>query len=139
MTSLFDAPLSPSKTYWGFVGAFLFLVVGLTFLLGASGWQLLVLIGVFAGLVYTSNHRPTPIHLVNLPNLSDWQLLMRTTRGNQLWQGRLISAKMSTFGVLLVFRIDEPLQTELKFWLLFDQLSDDDERKLKMAVRFLGK
>lgn len=60
MTSLFDAPLSPSKTYWGFVGAFLFLVVGLAFLLGASGWQLLVLIGVFAGLVYVGNHKPTP-------------------------------------------------------------------------------
>lgn len=133
---LLDADLSSSKTYWGLVGGFLLTVVMLSWLLGMVWWQLLVLCVVFFFLLWTSQHKATPIHLAQLPNLTTWQLLMGTSQGEQLWQAKLKSARMYRFGVLLNFEVCEPLTTNLKFWLFFDQLSDEDRRKLKMAIKF---
>lgn len=133
---LLDADLSSSKTYWGLVGGFLLTVVMLSWLLGMVWWQLLVLCVVFFFLLWTSQHKATPIHLAQLPNLTTWQLLMSTSQGEQLWQAKLKSARMYRFGVWLNFEVCEPLTTNLKFWLFFDQLSDEDRRKLKMAIKF---
>lgn len=133
---LLDANLSSSKTYWGLVGGFLLTVVMLSWLLGMVWWQLLVLCVVFFFLLWTSQHKATPIHLAQLPNLITWQLLMSTSQGEQLWQAKLKSARMYRFGVWLNFEVCEPLTTNLKFWLFFDQLSDEDRRKLKMAIKF---
>lgn len=135
----FDAPLGVSYHRAILWAAFVGLIVGIVALSGVGVWQWAVLIVACVAVIVLQNQVPIPRHLVQLSSKDDdshWQILVKTTRGEQIWQGRLMQAKVFGLGVWLDFEIDEPMIIEFKTVVFFDQLDDDDRRKLKMAIRF---
>lgn len=135
-----DAPLQTSLHRIVLWAVFFVLIFGIVAVVGVLWWQWAVLVAVVWLVGFLEWQTPTLGHLVQLPakqgDDNRWQLLVNKNGNEQLWQGRLVAVKEMGVGLWLHFEIDEPMMTEFKATVFFDQLDDDDKRKLKMAVRF---
>lgn len=135
-----DAPLQTSLHRIVLWAVFFMSIFGIVAVVGLVWWQWVVLLLVVVGLIWSMQSVPSVRHLVQLPTHQGddgrWQLLVATHRGEQLWQGRLTAANDFGLGVQLSFEIDEPMPQIFGVVVFFDQLDDDDKRKLKVAVRF---
>lgn len=133
-----DAPIMPSSRlrqlfYSGLLGLFLLL----TWSAKLAIWQLgLVIAALFliGGFIFLS--KPTLLHLsqppLHLNSRYDWQLLMATSRGDQLWQGDLVRVRATSWVVIADVRVIEPYQKSLTLTIFRDQVSAEDWRKLSI-------
>lgn len=133
-----DAPIIPSSRlrllfYSGLLGLFLLLAWSVNLAIWQLGLVLLSLI-LIGGFIFLS--KPTLLHLSQPPlhlNLHyDWQFLMATARGNQLWQGNLLRAQSYSWAVIVEVQVMEPYQKSLTVTIFRDQVSAEDWRKLSI-------
>ncbi len=103
-------------------------LVLLTWFAGLSLWQYVVILIMTALVIsYLALSRPIVLHL-SQPPLSQrlnqsWQLLMRTSRGDALWQAELITVQRYSLLIHLQFRVVEPYNKVLSVTVFRDQLS----------------
>lgn len=98
-------------------------------------WQyVLVFIVATAVTVYLMLSRPIPLHL-SQPPLSHridkhWQLLVRTGRGDELWQAELKAVHGYRWMMSIEFAIIEPYRRSLSVIIFRDQVSANQWREL---------
>ena len=103
-------------------------LVLLTWFARLSLWQYIVILIMTALVIsYLALSRPIVLHL-SQPPLSQrlnqgWQLLMRTSRGDALWQAELITVQRYSLLIHLQFRVVEPYNKLLSVTVFRDQLS----------------
>ena len=100
-------------------------------------WQyVLILVVSVAVAGYLVISRPAPLH-ISQPPLNQridkqWQLLIRTGRGDELWQAQLIATHRYQWVINLEFNIVEPYQRPLSITIFRDQVSADEWRTLSI-------
>lgn len=102
-------------------------------------WQyVLVLIVAAAVTIYLALSRPIVLHL-SQPPLNHrvdkhWQLLIRTGRGDELWQARLIAVHGYRWVMSIEFIIVEPYKRPLSVTIFRDQVSANQWRELRILA-----
>ena len=103
-------------------------------------WQyVLILIVTAAVIIYLTLSRPILLHL-SQPPLSHridqhWQLLLRTGRGDELWQAQLIAVSGYRWAISFEFNVVEPYQRSLSVTIFRDQVSSEQWRELNVLAR----
>ena len=103
-------------------------------------WQyVLILIVTAAVTIYLTLSRPILLHL-SQPPLSQridqhWQLLLRTGRGDELWQAQLIAVSGYRWAISFEFNVIEPYQRSLSVTIFRDQVSPEQWRELNILAR----
>lgn len=103
-------------------------------------WQyVLILIVTAAVIIYLTLSRPILLHL-SQPPLSHrvdqyWQLLLRTGRGDELWQAQLIAVSGYRWAISFEFNVIEPYQRSLSVTIFRDQVSPEQLRELNILAR----
>ena len=106
-------------------------------------WQYLLILMVSVGIViYLRVSRPALSHL-SQPPLSqradkDWQLLIQTGRGDELWQARLLSIHHYQWVIHFEFDVIEPYQRSLPATIFRDQVSRDEWRELSVLASMMN-
>ncbi len=139
-----DATIKPSSylrllIYGSLTGAMILLGWLATLLLWQYVLLLMISVAVFSYLVLS---RPIPLHL-SQPPLSqrvdhNWQLLMRTGRGDGLWQAELAAVHHYHWLITFEFIIVEPYQRSLSVTVFRDQVSAEDWRKLSILASLIS-
>lgn len=102
-------------------------------------WQyVLVLIVAAAVTIYLALSRPIVLHL-SQPPLNHrvdkhWQLLIRTGRGDELWQAQLIAVHGYRWVMSIEFIITEPCKRPLSVTIFRDQVSPNQWRELRILA-----
>ena len=102
-------------------------------------WQyVLVLIVAAAVTIYLALSRPIVLHL-SQPPLNHridkhWQLLIRTGRGDELWQAQLIAVHGYRWVMSIEFIIVEPYKRPLSVIIFRDQVSANQWRELRILA-----
>lgn len=106
-------------------------------------WQyVLILIVAAAVTIYLTVSRPILLH-VSQPPLSQrvdrqWQLLIRTGRGDELWQAQLIAVHGYRWAMSFEFIIVEPYKRSLSVSVFRDQVNADQWRALSILANVHG-
>lgn len=106
-------------------------------------WQyVLILIVAAAVTLYLTVSRPIVLH-VSQPPLSQrverqWQLLVRTGRGDELWQAQLIAVHGYQWAMSFEFVIVEPYRRDLSVTVFRDQVNADEWRVLSILANVHG-
>lgn len=104
-----------------------------------SLWQYLVILILTVLVIgYLAVSRPILLHL-SQPPLSQrlnqgWQLLMRSKRGDELWQAELISVQRYQLLVYLQFKVVEPREKLLSITIFRDQIDPLDWQALNILA-----
>ena len=141
LTSLrIDTPIKPTSSlrlifYMALASAMLTLA-GLASL---ALWQyVLILIVSVAVVSYLTLSRPILLHLSQPPLgksvYQHWQLLMRTSRGDTLWQSELVAVSSCHWVIDFKFIILEPYQRHLSVAIFRDQVSAEQWRGLTILA-----
>lgn len=122
------------------------LYVGLTSVLMILAWfaslalwqYLLILIVSAAVASYLIISRPILLH-ISQPSLSqrvdkEWQLLIRTGRGDELWQAELVDINRYQWAMSIEFNIVEPYQRSFSTTIFRDQVNSDQWRQLNILA-----
>ena len=102
-------------------------------------WQyLLVLVVSVMVAIYLALSRPILLH-ISQPPLSQradkgWQLLIRTGRGDELWQVQLVAVQAYRWTMSFEFNIVEPYRRSLSMTIFRDQVSADQWRELSVLA-----
>lgn len=102
-------------------------------------WQyVFLLIVATATTIYFILSRPIPLHL-SQPPLSQridrqWQLLIRTSRGDELWQAQLIAVHGYRWAMSAEFYVVEPYRRSLSVIIFRDQVSAQQWRELSILA-----
>lgn len=128
----------------------LWLYVGLTSVMMLLAWfaalalwqYVLILIVAAVVTIYLSLSRPILLH-ISQPPLSQridkqWQLLVRTGRGDELWQARLIAVHGYQWAMSFEFMIVEPYKRPLSVTVFRDQVNADQWRALSILANVYG-
>ncbi|WP_201596133.1 hypothetical protein [Psychrobacter vallis] len=128
----------------------LMLYIGLTSVIVVLAWfaslalwqAVLVLIVAAAVTIYLTLSRPILLHF-SQPPLSQrvdrqWQLLIRTSRGDELWQARLIAVHGYQWAMSFEFIVIEPYRRPLSVTVFRDQVSADQWRGLSILANVSG-
>lgn len=114
-------------------------MVVLAWLAALALWQY-VLISIVAAAVsiYLILSRPVLLHL-SQPPLSQrldrqWQLLMRTGRGDELWQAQLKAVHRYQWVMSFEFIVIEPYQRPLSVTVFRDQVNSEQWRELNILA-----
>ena len=108
-----------------------------------SLWQYgIILIVSVAVTGYLVLSRPILRHL-SQPRLSkrvdtDWQLVMRTSRGDALWQAQLTSVECYRLLLHFEFIVVEPYQRSLSVTIFRDQVSRDAWQQLNILATVMS-
>lgn len=106
-------------------------------------WQYLI-IGVVSAVVasYLVLSRPILLHLSQPPLAKpideNWQLLMRTGRGDELWQAKLNSVYRYQWLISFKFTTVEPFKRPLTVTVYRDQTNLDEWRQLNILANIVG-
>lgn len=135
-----DAPIQPASRirlmfYLLLVSALLILAA----LASLALWQyVLILIVSAAALSYLALSRPILLHLsqppLNKSIYQHWQLLMRSSRGDNLWQAELVAVSSYSWVICFKFIVKEPYQRPLAVAVFRDQVSAEQWRKLSILA-----
>lgn len=68
-----------------------------------------------------------------------WQLLIRTSLGDELWQADLVTVNRYPLLIHLKFKVIEPHHRTLSVTIFCDQVSDDEWRELNVLATTMGK
>lgn len=135
-----DSPIKPNSGLRTLIYLLLAtLFIGLAWLADLVLWQYVLLLIISALIIgYLSLSPPILLH-ISQPPLSlridkNWQLLMRTRFGDQLWQAQL--QNMHSYGWLISFDfiITEPYQKQLTVNVFRDQVNIEAWRKLNVLA-----
>lgn len=102
-------------------------------------WQYLLILIVSAVVVsYLIISRPILLH-ISQPSLSqrvdrEWQLLIRTGRGDELWQAELIDINRYQWAMSIEFNIIEPYQRTFSTTIFRDQVNYEQWRQLSILT-----
>lgn len=114
-------------------------IILLAMLASLSLWQyVLILIISVAVIGYLALSRPIVLHISQPPLAKDiyrdWQLLIRTGRGDALWQAQLKVITQSCWVICFEFNIIEPYQRPLSIAIFRDQVNAEEWRKLTVLA-----
>ena len=114
-------------------------IILLAMLASLSLWQyVLILIISVAVIGYLALSRPIILHISQPPLAKDiyrdWQLLIRTGRGDALWQAKLKAVTQSRWVICFEFNITEPYQRPLSVAIFRDQVNAEEWRKLTVLA-----
>ena len=68
------------------------------------------------------------------PEDRHWQLLMRSSRGDNLWQAELVAVSSYSWVICFKFIVKEPYQRPLAVAIFRDQVSAEQWRKLSILA-----
>src|SRR5690606_27647277 len=135
-----DAPIQPvSRISLMFYRALASTLLTLAALATLALWQyVLILIVCAATLSYFALSRPILLHLsqppLNKSIYQHWQLLMRSSRGDSLWQAELVAVGSYSWVICFKFIIKEPYQRPVSVAIFRDQVSAEQWRKLSILA-----
>lgn len=114
----------------------------LAWLASLALWQyVLILIISVAVVSYLALSRPMLLHLTQPPFSQridrNWQLLMRTGRGDELWQAGLVAVHPYHWLISFEFIIMEPYQRALSVTIFRDQVSAEQWRELNILANVI--
>lgn len=140
MSLRIDAPIKPTSHLR------LLLYIGLTLALIVLAWQaplrlwqyVMIMIVYAAVVCSVALLQPILLHL-SQPPLSQpvdkgWQLLMRTARGDALWQAKLLKVHRYQLLIHFEFMVLEPYQKPLSVSVFRDQMSPEQWRELNVLA-----
>lgn len=119
------------------------LLILLAFFASLSLWQdVLILIMSAAVISWLALSQPILLHL-SQPSLSqrvdrDWQILMRTSRGDALWQAQLTTVERYHLLIHFRFIVIEPYQRPLSITIFRDQVHADAWRELNVLATVIN-
>ncbi|AMN68926.1 hypothetical protein AK825_11525 [Psychrobacter sp. P11G5] len=118
-------------------------LVLLLWLAELSLWQDVVILVVSAVVVsYLALSRPILLHLSQPPLYKqvsqDWQLLMRTGRGDELWLAELNNIHRYHWLITFEFMTVEPFKRTLTVTVFRDQVSRNEWRQLNILANISG-
>ncbi|QOD12327.1 hypothetical protein IEE84_10645 [Psychrobacter sp. 28M-43] len=102
-------------------------------------WQYLLILIVSAAVAsYLIISRPILLH-IGQPSLSqrddkEWQLLIRTGRGDELWQAELVDINCYKWAMSIEFDIVEPYQRSFSTTIFRDQVNSEQWRQLNILT-----
>ena len=141
LTSLrIDTAIKPiSYLYLIFYIALSSIVMVLAMLASLALWQYVVILLISAAVIgYLALSRPILLHLsqppLNKSVYEDWQLLIRTSRGDALWQAKLNTVNQSSWVICFDFYIIEPYQRRFTVAIFRDQVSAEQWRELSILA-----
>lgn len=108
-----------------------------------SLWQFILVVAV-SGLTfgYWWLSRPIVTQITQPPlHLNahqGWQLMMATSRGDQLWHGELRQLRTYSWVVVADFAITEPYQRSLTLSIFRDQVAPEDWRRLIILSQLIN-
>ena len=119
-------------------------IILLAMLASLSLWQyVLILIISVAVIGYLALSRPIVLHISQPPLAKDiyrdWQLLIRTGRGDALWQAQLKAVTQSRWVICFEFNITEPYQRPLSVAIFRDQVNTEEWRKLTVLANMTAR
>ena len=135
-----DASIKPSSylRMWLYTSLTILFVL-LAWLAELSLWQYVLILVVSAAVVsYLALTRPILLHLSQPPLAQrvdqNWQALMRTQRGDALWQANLYKMHRYHLCIHFEFIIIEPYQRPLSVTVFRDQVSAEEWRALNILA-----
>ena len=135
-----DTPIKPTSHLRSALYATLIAVMGLlAWLAQLSLTQYVLLLIISAGVAcYLALTRPILLHLSQPPLQhrvdQHWQLLIRTSRDDALWQAHLSELHRYPLCIHIKFSIIEPYQRGLSVTIFRDQMSAEEWRKLNILA-----
>ena len=119
-------------------------IVLLSWFAKLSLWQYVLMLIVSAAVIsYLALSRPILLHLSQPPlhkHVSkEWQLLMRTGRGDELWRADLQSVHRYQWLLNFEFVTTEPFKRSLSITIYRDQVSFDHWQQLNILATIVGK
>lgn len=114
-------------------------MVILAWLASLNIWQYVVILIVAAAVTgYLILSRPVLLHM-SQPPLSQrvdrgWQLMIRTSRGDELWQAQMVDVHNYRWAMIFEFDIVEPYQRSLSMTIFRDQVSAEQWRELNILA-----
>ena len=135
-----DTPIKPSSALrLCLVLVLAFIVILLALLAPLSVWQYGLLIVISALVIsFAILSQPILLHLsqppIHLRYDQQWQLLMRTGRGDELWRGHLVAVHRYTGLISFEFTVVEPYQRALSVTVFRDQVSVEHWRELNVLA-----
>ena len=114
-------------------------IILLAVLASLSLWQYVFILIISAAIIgYLALSRPIVLHISQPPLAKDiyrdWQLLIRTGRGDALWQAQLKAVTQSRWVICFEFNITEPYQRPLSIAIFRDQVNAEEWRKLTVLA-----
>ncbi len=141
MSSLrIDIPINPSRSLrlllYIVLASFLIMLAGLANLLL---WQyVFILIVTALVIIYLALSRPILLHIsqppVSQPLNQGWQLLMRTSRSDDLWQAQLVEVHRYQALIYLRFKVVEPYHKLCSVTVFRDQVSHTQWQELAILA-----
>ena len=114
-------------------------MVILAWLASLNVWQYVVTLVVAAAVTgYLILSRPVLLHM-SQPPLSQrvdrgWQLMIRTSRGDELWQAQMVKVHNYRWAMIFEFDIIEPYQRSLSMTVFRDQVNAEQWRELNILA-----
>ena len=139
-----DAPIQPTSylrlLFYVLLASVMMILVGLAFL---ALWQYVLIFVVTVAVVsYLALSRPILLHLSQPPLdksvYQHWQLLMRTSHGDALWQAQLTAVSNYQWVICFSFIIKEPYQRPLSVAVFQDQVSAEHWRQLTILAHSIS-
>ena len=139
-----DAPIQPTSylrlLFYVLLASVMMILVGLAFL---ALWQYVLIFVVTVAVVsYLALLRPILLHLSQPPLdksvYQHWQLLMRTSHGDALWQAQLTAVSNYQWVICFSFIIKEPYQRPLSVAVFRDQVSAEHWRQLTILAHSIS-
>ncbi|AAZ19583.1 hypothetical protein Psyc_1735 [Psychrobacter arcticus 273-4] len=145
LTSLrIDTAIKPiSYLYLLFSIAIASILIVLAALASLALWQYILILIISAVVIgYLALSRPILLHLSQPPLdkslYQDWQLLIRTSRGDALWQAKLNTVSQSRWVICFDFNIIEPYQRRFSVAIFRDQVSPEQWRELTILANMIA-
>lgn len=114
-------------------------MLGLAWLAALALWQYVLILIVTAAVVsYLALSRPVLLHLTQPPIDKridqHWQLRIRTSQGDGLWQAQLLAVHHYHWAMSFDFMIKEPYQRSMSLTVFRDQVSLEQWRELNVLA-----
>lgn len=139
-----DTPIKPASylrlLFYMLLASVMVILAGLASL---ALWQYVLIFVVSAAVVsYLALSRPTLLHLSQPPLdksvYQHWQLLIRTSHGDALWQAQLTAVSNYQWIICFSFIIKEPYQRPLSVAVFRDQVSAEHWRQLTILAHSIS-
>ena len=139
-----DAPIQPASRirlmFYLLLASALLILAALASL---ALWQyVLILIVSAAALSYLALSRPILLHLsqppLNKSIYQHWQLLMRSSRGDNLWQAELVAVSSYSWVICFKFIVKEPYQRPVSVAIFRDQVSAEHWHELTILANTIS-
>ena len=145
LTSLrIDAPIQPvSRIRLMFHLVLATALLTLAALASLALWQYVLIFVVSVAVVsYLALSRPILMHLsqppLNKSVYQHWQLLMRSSRGDSLWQAELVAVSSYSWVICFKFIIKEPYQRPVSVAIFRDQVSAEHWHELTILANTIS-